>query len=441
MSCRYIHGGGAASASVSYRSAQKRSAPMVPITSLSPGWCRGSSLPRTECFGSIPIDQCAINFSNDTSAGELVKSWQIALRLQMPLAPGEYVDIGLPGFEKPSDSDTGTTNASATTTTIFAFEVMTKSVNPEFPVTLPDPAPEYVKIGCYEDVRHRRAVGGGTCGNFKDSSGVVTSVDGCARIAADKGFRGFCIADGSTCHTSYEFHLEYDTYNKSVDLGELEALAQAQFMREIQAEIAACLNASNSTRPPAPTKMSTPSNASNSSHASICAPTRQFEFNTSGLQGCLKNGMGGAGTMNCYQVVRKPKLATKIGSTIRCGQCGEWHAATQTLRFVAEEYVEAGLNLVLGFKSDVLPLRAPLHGLARDDKSISTMHSRDARDVSARDKERAICTVPPIRSLIPTQTSCVPPVVARTVMVRRFVCMFVLWILTWFRVHVLNMCA
>jgi hypothetical protein len=340
----------------------------------------------------------------------------------MPLAPGEYVDISLPGFEKSSlapDSGSGDTNTSETT--IFAFKVMAKSVMPEFPVTLPDPTPEYIKIGCYEDRITRRAVGGGTCGNFKDSSGVVTSVNACARIAADKGFRGFCIADGSTCHTSYNFFLEYDTYNKSVNLGELEALAEAQFMREIQAEIEACLNASNNTRP-AYTKMSTP--PSNQSNLSICAPTRQFVFNISGLKGCLKNGMGGTGTMNCYEVVRKPKLAAKIAPNIRCGQCAEWNAATQTLRFVAEEYVEAGLNLTLGFESSVLPLHAPIYGLARDDKSISTMHSRDLRYVGARDKERAICTVPPIRPLVPAQTSCVPPVVARTVQVRTYVRMY-----------------
>jgi hypothetical protein len=432
---RYIHGGGVASASVSYRSTLKRNAPMLPITSPSPGWCSGSMLPRTSCFGALPIDNCEINFVEGATAREVVKSWQVAFRLQTPLVVGEYVDISLPGFEKyaaTQESNSGNEPASlasattAGTTTIFAFEVMAKSVNPGFPITLPDPAPKYIKIGCYEDVRTHRAVGGGTCGNFKDPDGVVTSVDACARITADKGFRGFCIADGSSCHTSSKFWLEYDTYNKSDDLGDAETLAQEQFDRDIQREIRECLNSSNKSAAAATiTALGSTQTYGNASNRSRCDPDREFVFNTTGMKGCLKRGMGGPGTMNCYELIRKPKLASKIAPLIRCGQCAEWNAVTQTLRFVAEEYVEAGLDLVLGFNSSVLPLRAPIYGLARDDKSISLFHSRDARDVNARDMERAICRVPSIKPSTSANTSCVPPQVARTVQVNMCLCMCV----------------
>ena len=121
--------------------------------------------------------------------------------------------------------------------------------------------------------------------------------------------------------------------------------------------------------------------------------------------------------MNCYEIVRRPKISSKIAPNLRCGQCAEWNAATQTLRFVAEEYVEAGVDLVLGFNSTSLPLLAPVYGLARDDKSISTLHSNDGRDVYVRDKERAICTVPAIEPLVLANTSCVPPTAPKTVMV------------------------
>jgi hypothetical protein len=404
--------------------------PLMPTTSISPGWCTGSLQPRTSCFGSLPLDQCSIEFAEDTMAGKVVKWWQIAFRLQTPLSVGEYVDVSLPGFDQYIQTDGPLLSPVVTTsskTTIFAFEIMAKSVDPGFPVTLPDLAPEYMKIGCYDDVRARRAVGGGTCGNFKDSDGVVTSVDACARIAVDRGFRGFCVADGSTCMTSRDFFLEYDTYNRSDDLGELEALAHAEYEAEMRDELEACLNASNKTGKLGTQSIfeaytdgaASSSSSSNTSNASSrCAPSRKFVFNTTGMKGCLKSGMGGpGGTMNCYELMRKPKLAAKIAPMIRCGQCAEWDATTQTLRFVAEEYVEAGLDLVLGFNSSVLALRAPVHGLAKDDKSISTMHSRDVRDVNTRDKERSICTVPAIPPAVPENTNCVPPNVSRTVQV------------------------
>jgi hypothetical protein len=95
------------------------------------------------------------------------------------------------------------------------------------------------------------------------------------------------------------------------------------------------------------------------------------------------------------------------------------------LRFVAEEYVEAGLDLVLGFNGSVLPLRAPMYGLARDDKAIKMFHSGDARDVKERDKERAICTVPSIVPSTRAYTSCVPPNVATTVQVVLLECVYV----------------
>ncbi len=435
---RYIHGGDLASASVSYRSTQKRNAPLMPITSPSPGWCSGSTLPRTTCFGALPIDHCEISFAEDAMAGAVVKSWQVAFRLQTPLEVGEYVDISLPGFEKYASDSASSASTTVGTTTIFAFEVMAKSVNPGFPVTLPDPAPKYIKIGCYEDVRTHRAVGGGTCGNFKDPDGVVTSVDACARITADKGFRGFCIADGSSCHTSSKFWLEYDTYNKSDDLGDAEALAQELFDRDLQREIQECLNSTNKSIA-AITPLGSTQTFGNASNRSRCDPGREFVFNTTGMKGCLKRGMGGPGTMNCYELIRKPKLAAKIAPMIRCGQCAEWNAVTQTLRFVAEEYVEAGLDLVLGFNSSVLPLRAPIYGLARDDKSISLLHSRDVRDVNARDKERAICRAPSIKPSTYANTSCVPPQVARTVQVNMCLCVYIyiciIYIYTYIHIH------
>jgi hypothetical protein len=427
---RYIHGGDAASASASYRRLHTlKRMPMAPITSLSPGWCSGSTAPRTSCFGNLPTDKCAIEFGENAAAGEVVESWNIAFRLQTPLAVGQYVDVSLPGFGKEvsvQDSDSERTDAaipSATTVagtkTRFAFQVLAKSLDPGFPETLPDPGPRYAKIGCYEDVRTQRAVGGGTCGNFKDADAVVPTVEACARIAAERGFGGFCISEGSMCHTSREFFLQYDTYNKSDELGELEALAKEQFQREIQAEIEACMNASNVSSAQFTAHTVDTSDAHAWLNGSLCAPSREFVFNVTGVKGCLQGGMGGAESMSCYELIRTPKLAAKIAPSIRCGECGEWDAATQTMRFVAEEYVEAGLDITLGFNSSVLQLRAPVYGLARDDKSVTLFHSGDVRDVKERDKERAICAMPPIKSSnnATRGASCVPPTVSTTVQV------------------------
>jgi hypothetical protein len=381
--------------------------PLMSVKSLSPGWCSGSTLPRTSCFGSLPIEQCSISFSENSMAGKVIERWQLAFRLLVPMAVGDYVDISLPGFEKyasahdpaagnfSNESTSSTTSGSKST---FAFEVMKKSMNPGFPPKLPEEPLVYKKLGCFNDIRTKRAVGGGTCGNFQDSNGVVTSVGSCARIAADKGFRGFCIADGSTCHTSSDFFLTYDTYNKSVELGDLETAAEEQFQRDMQREIKKCLNSSN---------------FNTSTGNSSCIPTREFVFNTTGLKGCWKAGMGGPEAMACYQVLRKPKLPVKLASIISCGQCAQWDSNTQTLRFIAEEDVEAGLDLVLSFNSTGLALRAPIYGLAQDDRSVSITHSQDVRDVNARDKERSICKVQPIQNSVLLKASCVPPTFAR----------------------------
>ncbi len=109
----------------------------------------------------------------------MIELWQLAFRLQTPLAVGKYVDISLPRFEtraRAQDSAAASLSSTQATTTTFAFEVMAKSVDPDFPPTLPDQGPEFVNIGCYEDVSQNRAVGGGTCGNFNDGDGVVTTV-------------------------------------------------------------------------------------------------------------------------------------------------------------------------------------------------------------------------------------------------------------------------
>jgi hypothetical protein len=410
---RYVHGGNAASASVAYRSTRRRNLPMLPITSISPGWCSGSTLPRTTCFGALPIENCDVNFAHDAAAGDVVKWWQIGFRLLSPLEVGQHVDITLPGFTKSAVADASLASITQGTRTIFAFEVMAKALNPGFPVTVPHASPEYVKIGCYEDVRTQRAVGGGTCGNFKDADGAVTSVDACARIAGDKGYRGFCIADGSTCLTSRDFFLEYDTYNETVDIGELEIQAEKEFVAEVKRELEACLNETHKLILEAKATK-TPTNLTNASCFSAME-NRTFEFNTTGMTGCLRKGMGGPGTMNCYELIRKPKVASKIAPKIRCGQCAEWDDELQTLRFIAEEYVEAGVDLVLGFNSSALPLQVPIYGLARDDKSISTFHSNDGRAVYVRSKERAICKVPPIKPMELSNSACVPPTATSTV--------------------------
>jgi hypothetical protein len=434
---RYIHSGNAAVATVQYRSTKKRNLPFLPMTSLSPGWCSGSNLPRTTCFKTLPVEECAISFSADATAGEVVKSWQIAFRLQTPLAVGEYVDISLPGFSMAGEATASTTGSNGVYH--FAFEVMAKTLDPGFPVKLPNPQPEYESIGCYEDVRTSRAVGGGTCGNFNDADGVVVSIDACARIAADKAYGGFCIADGSTCMTSRDFFLEYDKYNHSGYLEEVEARARREFEAQVQQELQECLSTSSGQHKNGIANASLTDEFSNSSsangtdewqadeadepalnasNASDCYRAAQRPFVYNATKWCNQGGMGGPGAMQCYELIRKPKVATKIAGKIRCGECAEWDEATQTLRFVAEETVEAGVDMVLGFNSSVLLLRAPVYGLARDDKSISIMHSADGRDVNAREKERAICTVPPIKPSNRSQTSCVPPTAARTVKVR-----------------------
>jgi hypothetical protein len=331
---------------------------------------------------------------DNTTAGKVVSRWEISFAIKSPLAVGQYIDIGLPGFESPSpDQDS-----------VFSFDVTAKRVDPEFPPRLPEPQPEHELLGCYEDVRIKRAVGGGTCGNFRDGNAIVTSVHACARLAAEKEYAGFCIADNSTCLTSPDFLIEYDTYNVSVQLDSIEEAAHKEFDQEIEYEKSRCLNATKRGALAAGLVYNASEAARN------CTPDRNFVFNTTGLRGCLHYGMGGPETMSCYKLLPKPRWAAKPAPVIRCGQCARWISSMHTLRFIAEEAVEAGLDVTLGFTSQQLALRAPVHGLAPDDRSVVIMHSNDVRDVGVRDKERAICKIPPITPATQPSTYCVPPV-------------------------------
>jgi hypothetical protein len=277
--CRYIHNENAASMNVLYRSTAKRNMPFLTMTSLSPGWC-STSKQRTTCFGALPVDNCAIQLPDNATAGEVIDQWEVSFTIKSPLAVGPYIDIGLPGFESPSHDQI----------TVFSFDVSAKHVDPEFPPKLPEPQPEYELLNCYEDVRIKRAVGGGTCGNFRDANAIVTSVHACARLAAEKEYAGFCIADNSTCMTSRDFMLEYDTYNVSLQLDDIEEAERAEFVKQLQLEKSECLNA---------TKRATldAGGVYNASEAAKkCTPTREFVFNTTGLRGCLRD-MGGPEAM------------------------------------------------------------------------------------------------------------------------------------------------
>ncbi len=114
-------------------------------------------------------------------------------------------------------------------------------------------------------------------------------------------------------------------------------------------------------------------------------------------------------TYSCYQLFPKPRWAGKPAPTIRCGQCAQWIPSMHTLRFVAEEDVEAGQDVTLSFLSAQLALKAPLHGLAADDSTVVIMHSNDVRDVGVRDKERAICKIARISPATQKSMYCVPP--------------------------------
>jgi hypothetical protein len=58
-----------------------------------------------------------------------------------------------------------------------------------------------------------------------------------------------------------------------------------------------------------------------------------------------------------------PKFASKSSGSLRCSECGKWLPSKETLRFIAEEEVQAGAVLYFAFGTDELALRAPLQGV------------------------------------------------------------------------------
>jgi hypothetical protein len=73
---------------VSYRikrSEQEEPLPLLPLDSVSPGWCSGTFDARTSCFGAPATDQCEIEYPADTVGGEVVTYWDFAITLKSPL--------------------------------------------------------------------------------------------------------------------------------------------------------------------------------------------------------------------------------------------------------------------------------------------------------------------------------------------------------------------
>ena len=93
---KYIHEGGFANASVSYRikrSEQEDQLPLLPLESVSPGWCAATFDSRTTCFGSPATNLCRITYPVSTSGGDVVADWSIAVALQAPLKVCAYVSV------------------------------------------------------------------------------------------------------------------------------------------------------------------------------------------------------------------------------------------------------------------------------------------------------------------------------------------------------------
>jgi hypothetical protein len=383
---KYVHAGSQARAFVEYAKLGQGTPAFEILTSVSPGWCSGTFDTRTRCYGNIPTKACDILMGDGTVGGGVVPSWNITVTLDSPLPVGQHLDIELRGFKQDSPKT-------------FAFDRITRIVDASLPSRVPAPNPDYESFGCFKDNMTARALGGGTCGNFYDSLGVVASIDMCARIASGLGLRGFCISEGAQCLSSRDFFLEYDKYNASTDLYALFLETKANFTERVAQEELEC-RAANITV-----------NASdgNSSNVDPCESTEVFSFNVSGTEGCLVDGMGGRDAMSCYRLTQRPKFAGGISPLVKCGRCAEWIPDKEVLRFTAEEAISAGSRVTISFGSDSLALTAPTIGVAANTKSIALNHSNDGRNVGERQKHRAICTSPAIPpSTVPASTSCMP---------------------------------
>jgi hypothetical protein len=192
---------------------------------------------------------------------------------------------------------------------------------------------------------------------------------------------------------------QYDKYNVTRDLG----------LEEIAAEAAHMTDCVNKTLDKLAANSSTPVNFT------LLRPTvtddclKSFEFKADGRIGCLRSGLGGPSSMNCYRAIRLPKFSSKPSPSVRCNECARWVPGPEILRYIAEEEVQAGSIIQLRFTRDRLALRAPIQGLARDSKSVSLFHNGDARnDVPERYKYRAGCRMPSIAPAEQNEKKCMP---------------------------------
>ena len=113
--------------------------------------------------------------------------------------------------------------------------------------------------------------------------------------------------------------------------------------------------------------------------------------------------------MSCYIVMRTPPFKRKPNPSILCSRCAQWIASLDTLRITAEERIDAGSLVKMGFSREQLELMPPRFGLAKDSPTIQVMHSNDVRQVPEHSKFRSVCSIPAIASVESGTQGCVRP--------------------------------
>ena len=391
------------------------------LESVSAGMCNAQG--THQCFQSPPFEDCSIVFKDGSgstpSANGTIAQLEWTFTTLRPMARDDYVDLFLGSFSQ-----------SASTISSFDFDTIEmwedgsfKSVNnarPEMQTV------QYARIGCFKDGLDRtnfstdgRALGGGTCGTFKDATKIVASREQCYLYAVEQGNPGFCMTRQSECFTAPngDFESSIGTYSFFNQTGCGSTGNGAEGYMD-------CYYLYNSSYTFTGSGLPTPSSSSSSSHSSSSSSSSASVFNCSARFPDRPNAWG----PNCSNETETSDytayspagddsgaMVTEIGQAYCKGdfKCGRLLPEIEGIAFVSPISIPAGTKMRIVAKNT--GIRTPRFGLGKDDPSISLFPSVTDSTVAlgsipdATLQISGICSTAAIPPPPPTVTSVAAP--------------------------------
>lgn len=349
------------------------------LESVSAGLCNAQG--THQCFQSPPLEDCSVVFKDGSgsasTANDTIAQLEWTFTVLTPMARNSYVDLLLSDFSQ-----------SASTISSFDFDTIEmwedgsfKADNNARPQVQ---TVQYARIGCFKDGLDRanfstdgRALGGGTCGTFKDATKIVASREQCYLYAVELGNPGFCMTRQSECFTAPngDFESSIGTYSYFNQTGCGTTGNGARGYMD-------CYYLYNSSFTGTGNGLPIASSSSSSSHSSSSSSSSNSVFNCSERFPGKTNAWGPNCSNETFDYTAYTPTGDEFGAVVtEIGQayckgdfkCGRLLPEIEGIAFVSPISIPAGTKMRIVAKNT--GIRTPRFGLGKDDPSISLFPS------------------------------------------------------------------